>query len=813
MEAPPLVAGTVPVARDARREPSAQGSKARSPNRGSARADNCAYMQPPSTRRPVSVARPASIGHPSGLALLVAVIGVATAVVSVTGQGPGSRAGVLAGTALLVVPLVLAGVAIHRPSATGGWVTIVTGSGLLVAAWATRVATGAFGPAAPDHSVAPDVLAVVGEALLMLGATWLVRVPGERALFDPDLVIDAVIVGLVVSSAVWAFAIGAAGWPASVPVLTRVVEVAVPAADAYMVAVIGMGLGRALRRAPAGQLLVVSFLMLLGADVVSLLDEIGTLRGDRFVALPYVAAAVALALAAVHPGMARTLRQARTIGAGSPGGRLVVAAGAAAVLVALIDVDGSTGQRVGVGAIALAAVVLATWRVVRVLRSSGSTSASLAHLSTHDPLTGLPNRTMLEDWLAARAAQGRGRPAPLAVIFLDIDRFKLVNDTLGYAYGDRLLVAVGERLQAAVGGAGLVARIGGDEFVVAISKVKSVESARREAERLRECLRPRFALGDSEVLVVASAGVAISESASWNGLARNDRSAGPAELISDADMAMNRAKEAGGDTVTVYDPAMRERIADRLALEHDLRRALEREEFVVMYQPVVRLADSATPVVGLEALLRWDQPTRGLVPASLFVATAEAAGLMVEIGDWVIRHACRSLVALRAGGVAEDVFVSVNVSALQLRSDSLLSRVRGALAESGLDPQSLCIELSEPTLLSNPAEGAALLLRLRSLGIRVAIDDFVKIERSFVQALTAGDPAAETFVAAIASMAQALDAVTVAEGVEHEHQERFLRSIGVELAQGYRYARAVPEDAVLETIRRLAPRRGLRLLT
>ncbi len=258
--------------------------------------------------------------------------------------------------------------------------------------------------------------------------------------------------------------------------------------------------------------------------------------------------------------------------------------------------------------------------------------------------------------------------------------------------------------------------------------------------------------------------------------------------------------------VTLFDESMRDRIADRLALEHDLRSALERDEFCLMYQPIVTLAEDGPMVAGLEALLRWDRPTRGLVPASFFIECAEASGLLTEIGDWVIRESARQLARWRHVPGAESLFVSVNVSALHLKSTPLPARVRRALAETGLRADALCIELSESTLMDNPAEGVGLVIRLKELGVRLAIDDFgngyaslaylkqfpvdyVKIDRSFVDGLVSTDPTDVTLVAAICSMAQALDAVTIAEGVEHESQERALRELGCDLAQGFLYSR------------------------
>jgi EAL domain-containing protein (putative c-di-GMP-specific phosphodiesterase class I) len=322
--------------------------------------------------------------------------------------------------------------------------------------------------------------------------------------------------------------------------------------------------------------------------------------------------------------------------------------------------------------------------------------------------------------------------------------------------------------------------------------------------------------------VSASVGVTLSSA--------SEPTADAETMLRDADTAMYQAKSAGRDMVTMFDGSMRDRIADRLALEHDLRRALERDEFCLMYQPIVTLDEEGPTVAGLEALLRWDRPTRGLVPASFFIECAEASGLLTEIGDWVIRESARQLARWRRVPGADGLFVSVNVSTLHLKSAALPARVRRALAETGLAPDAMCIELSESTLMDNPAEGVALVIRLKELGVRLAVDDFgngysslaylrqfpvdyVKIDRSFIEGLMGSDPTDETLVAAIVAMAQALDTVTIAEGVEHESQERLLRELGCDLAQGFLYSRPVASDDVIPTIRAISPRHGLRLVT
>jgi diguanylate cyclase (GGDEF)-like protein len=594
-----------------------------------------------------------------------------------------------------------------------------------------------------------------------------------------------------------------------------------------MVAVALIGIAPRARRSLSGRFLILTVLLLTVADGLYLVADV------RRAALPhsllgvgYLLAATALGVGFLHPTMRRLFggRWSPSTDATDARDRLiaVVLAPALLAVIGLTDPARSADQRVVLGIFGAVSVALAAVRVWRAVHVGAATQARLAHQVTHDPLTGLGNRAFVERSISAALAEGARARDGVAVVFLDIDRFKLVNDTHGYSCGDQLLIEVGERLSSAFERRAAVARVGGDEFALVLFPVATTGQARHEAELAHQVLSAPFKIYGADLLVSASVGVALSSAA--------EPTTDAETMLRDADTAMYQAKAAGRDMVTMFDDSMRDRIADRLALEHDLRRALERDEFCLMYQPIVSLDEEGTIVAGLEALLRWDRPTRGLVPASFFIECAEASGLLTEIGDWVIRESARQLAKWRRVAGAEGLFVSVNVSTLHLKSAALPARVRRALAETGLAPDAMCIELSESTLMDNPAEGVAVVIRLKELGVRLAVDDFgkgyaslaylkqfpvdyVKIDRSFIEGLMGSDPTDETLVAAIVSMAQALDAVTIAEGVEHESQERSLREIGCDLAQGFLYSRPVAADDVIPTIRAISPRHGLRLVT
>ena len=396
----------------------------------------------------------------------------------------------------------------------------------------------------------------------------------------------------------------------------------------------------------------------------------------------------------------------------------------------------------------------------------------------------------------------------MVLVFLDVDRFKLVNDTVGHSIGDELLIAVAQRLQATVRHHDLVARTGGDEFVIVLADVVDVDHAIESTERIRRCFEMPFSVREAEIYSSASLGVAFADG--------SDPNVDFETMIRDADTAMYQAKDAGRDGIAVFDQSMRARAAERLELEHNLRGAHERGELEVHFQPIVTLPDGHA--LGVEALVRWSHPLLGRIPPAKFIPVAEDMGLITELGGWVLDEACRQLAVWRDEVPdASELYVCVNLSARQLRDPRLIERVLGALHQSNLPPRALCLELTESVLTQNIAE-AGLLNDLDKLGIRLSIDDFgtgfsslsylkrfpidyVKIDRAFVEGLGV-ESADESLVAAIIAMAGALGMTTIAEGVETSAQERALIGLGCRAAQGFRYSRAVTPSQVPEALRR-----------
>ena len=424
--------------------------------------------------------------------------------------------------------------------------------------------------------------------------------------------------------------------------------------------------------------------------------------------------------------------------------------------------------------------------------------------AVHDPLTGLPNRVLFVDRLE-HALSRLGRQGSLcAILFLDLDHFKLVNDSLGHHVGDELLAAAAPRLKQALRASDTVARFGGDEFGILLEDIVSERDAIESAERIAAIFARPFVLSGSEHFVTTSIGIA---------LARGGELAD--ELIRDADAAMYRAKDRGRARYEVFDEAMRGRAIARLRVENDLRRALERDELRLEYQPVVSLRNFS--IVGVEALLRWRHPERGEVPPSEFIPVAEENGLIEPIGRWVLEQACRQGAEwYRSRPDAAPINISVNLSAVQVTRRSLPEVVSSILRSTGLDPACLSLEITE-TVMVRDAEGLGEILgALKSLGVRLVLDDFgtgysslsyltrlpldvLKVDRSFVDGL-GSEPRDTAITETIIAMSRALSLDVVAEGVETHEHVRELSRLGCGLAQGFHFSRAVPAPEITHAL-------------
>ncbi|MPZ40621.1 MAG: EAL domain-containing protein [Rhizobiales bacterium] len=445
-------------------------------------------------------------------------------------------------------------------------------------------------------------------------------------------------------------------------------------------------------------------------------------------------------------------------------------------------------------AVAFAGFALLAALVLRHMRRTAATIASgesrLRHLALHDPLCGLPNRIFFGERLETVIADVHKGGPPAALLYIDLDHFKDVNDTLGHPIGDDLIRAVTQRLTHTVRENDLVARIGGDEFAVITAGGCEHSALLNIANRLIAAICAPYTISNQSIVIGASIGIAVI----------NEKITGTPDIMRHADMALYRAKNEGRNRACIYDTAMDSDLLQRKLLENDLRQAIDRNELQVAYQPIVN--NSGETVVGVEALCRWTHPVRGEIPPSEFIPIAENSALIIDLGEWVLRRACTD------GNAWPGITMAVNVSPLQFRRADFVDVVERILAETGFDPARLELEVTESTLIGNVDTAELAMFRLKALGVRLALDDFgtgyssllylrrfpfdkLKVDRSFVHSIErAADAAA--IVHAVVSLGRGLGMKVTAEGVETAEQHLFLRAAGVHAMQGFRFGRPCP---------------------
>jgi diguanylate cyclase (GGDEF)-like protein len=428
------------------------------------------------------------------------------------------------------------------------------------------------------------------------------------------------------------------------------------------------------------------------------------------------------------------------------------------------------------------------------LSQNKQTQEKLNHLAYHDALTDLPNQVLFKDRLKQAIAYSRRSDQMHAVLLLNLDRFKTINDSLGYTAGDRLLQSVAQRLTSCVRESDTVARFGSDEFAILLTQISRAQDAANAARAIKEVLDQAFLYDDQELFVSTSIGISLYP--------HDDRDT--SGLLKSASAALDRAKEQGGNNYQFYTSGGTTRALKQLVLESNLRGALERQEFVVHYQPQVRIPDFH--LVGMEALVRWSHPSLGLLYPSEFVAVAEDSGLIIALGDWVLRNACAQNMGWQDKGLA-PMRLSVNFSARQFQQPSFIASVAEILKETNLDPRWLELELTESSIMKEPEQAIEKLHELKLMGIKVAIDDFgtgysslnylkrfpidtLKIDKSFV-ADVCRDPHDTAIVRAIITLGHALDLMVIAEGVETQEQLQYLSSLGCDVVQGFLFSKSL----------------------
>ncbi|HEX2239866.1 MAG TPA: EAL domain-containing protein [Actinomycetota bacterium] len=452
-------------------------------------------------------------------------------------------------------------------------------------------------------------------------------------------------------------------------------------------------------------------------------------------------------------------------------------------------------------------IVVAFAHVTRDITERKHFEEQLAHQALHDPLTGLPNRILFLDRLRLALTRAERNRTKVAVLFLDLDRFKFINDSLGHSAGDQILTSLGHRLQTALRPSDTVARFGGDEFTILCEDISTEAGVGEIVDRITQTVERPFAREEDEVFVTASIGVTFSS--------ENNNSA--ETLLRDADMAMHQAKQQGRARHELFHTGLREQAVERREIESALRRALDRDEFRILYQPQVDLRDGK--VVGVEALLRWERPEQGLVAPLKFITLAEETGLIVPIGAWVLQKACldaRRWIDSQANG--EQISVTVNLSARQLAQRNLAELVSEAITDAGIDPTRLCLEITESTLMEEVEFTLGVLRDLKALGLRLSVDDFgtgysslsylrrfpldvLKVDQSFVSGLGRNKDSS-AIVEAIVHLALALGMKPIAEGVETQKQVDELRAMGCGFAQGHYFSTPQDNKAMARIVQR-----------
>jgi diguanylate cyclase (GGDEF)-like protein len=713
---------------------------------------------------------------------------------------------------ILAVLAILVGCKRRRPKRVGSWLLIASGLGFLSLADITYSALVFASPDVAYPSIA-DLGYLAGYAFVISGMLGLMR--GRASGGDRTAIIDAAILAAGAGSMFWIFIIQPTLHSAVDP-LAASVSLTYPAMDLILLTLSLRVLFTNASRMRYLQFLIAGIALYFISDVMYALAVLGgTYREGDLVDLGWIVGVLLMGVAALHPSVAAAIPVAGPGEAELGPRRLTLLAIAALVAPAIVifreikaaDDDVILGLVIEwtlLFGLVLTRLAMTVHELGVSLHLRRRLQVDLAHQAHHDPLTGLANRLLFESGLGEAMASSS---LETSLIFLDIDDFKTINDTLGHGAGDELLKLVAERLRGSLRGADLASRLGGDEFAILIRGCSDAAQALAVAERTIATFRAPFAVGARQLSVRASAGVATG---------RADSSA--ASLMRDADVAMYAAKLNGKDQVEAFEPGMHGHVIRSYQLRTELAEAIAADEFVLEYQPAVNLASGI--VVGAEALVRWNHPTRGLLPPAQFIPEAEASGLIIGLGNWILRTACIAAASWPRRRDGEATAVSVNLATSQLLQVDLVAEVAAVLAATGLPAHKLILEVTESALVHLDRARDAL-VGLRALGVLIALDDFgtgysslsyladlpfdiVKIDRSFIAAIGKGSQV-DALLEGIVGLCRALDLVIVAEGIETTAQLERLTALGCPVGQGYLFARPLAAGAFVERIGLLVP--------
>jgi diguanylate cyclase (GGDEF)-like protein len=732
--------------------------------------------------------------------------------------GPYESAAIF-GIAIATLTALVVSTWVRKPSHLWPWACIAASFMLFLAGGVVRAYLQTVGDLTTSRSIIPDLIILPAYALLGAGLLGFWRRGARGSLRRSSVFLDGLIAALALAAVSWVFVVEPVLAQGDVPLSVKLIMIAYPSMSIFLVVVaLRIALNPERSPVPAFWLLLAAMMSLFVGDALYLLADLSLVEiPAQLLDLPYAFAYLFAGAGALHPSM-RSLTEPG-YGQRMTESRLRIAiVGVALLIPAVLTLAYTSDVAADRAVLSMLMIVLtgaAVLRIVQALQTAERSEARLVFQAHHDSLTGLPNRRMMEEHLSQLLAKTPVDRTHVALLYLDLDRFKLVNDTLGHTRGDELLIEVAERLRQRVRPTDLVTRIGGDEFMIVLNRVVNVSQAVDLANRLRDSLTAPFIVKGMTFYLSASIGLAFASG--------DDPSATAEALVRDADTAMYQAKDAGRDAVAVFDQSMRDKVEERVELERDLHFAVSMAQLHLVYQPIVRLPHGS--VAGMEALVRWSHPTHGVITPAKFIPLAEEAGLISEIGDWVLEESVRQFAAWRrqVPGMA-DLYISVNLSGAQLHDDHLVQRVADILTLHGLDGSSLCLELTESVVMQDPVSAAATLAELRGLGVQLAIDDFgseysslaylkrfpvsvLKIDKSFVVSLAHKDSADATLIATIVAMARALGITTVAEGVETRSQAIHLNELGCDSAQGFMYSRPVGPDRLVEVVSSLGTHR------
>lgn len=686
-----------------------------------------------------------------------------------------------------------------------------------------RVGLNTVGNLTASRSFVPDITAFFGYMLLIAGllgfshwSEWRNRKPG--------MLLDGLIAAVALASMAWVQIIQPLMLrDEAIPIALTLIIIAYPSLSILiLVLAFWIVYSPEQERTASLWLLFISLACFFVGDVFYLFAEVGLLHLPAdLIDLPYALSFLAAAATAAHPTMRKLTEPAKNHDDSWIGGRIVVVGIALIIptILTLTNHSTSIADRLVLSSLMLCMTVAAIARITQALHSVKVSENRLRHQAYHDELTGLPNRRKMENYLEQTLEQTVLDGTHVALIYMDLDRFKLINDTLGHTRGDILLTKVAERLSANVRPSNLVARIGGDEFTVTLTHVISPSHALDLANRLLGCIRPPFIIDEIPFYLSASIGLAFAS--------HGEKQLTVEELLRNADVAMHQAKDRGPDTAVLFDESMRTNLTERVELERSLYYAIALNQLRLEYQPIVQLPSHKT--VGIEALARWLHPLHGEVPPSKFIPLAEEGDLINKIGDWALEEALGQLATWRRQfPEMADTYVSVNLSGVQLHSGNVVERVAELLKTYKLKGSSLCLELTESVLMKDPEFAATVLGDLRRLDVRVAIDDFgseysslayvrrlpatiLKIDRAFIGNLENANSPDATLVAAITAMARALKISAVAEGVETAAQARHIAKLGCTTIQGFFYSRPVAAKILPQRIKEIEEAKDTRL--